>query len=558
MVAAAMDWQRGLGWAVVLLVCLALFGSGTTRLPPVDRDEARYAQASRQMLESQDFVRIRFQDQPRHKKPIGIYWMQAASAAILSPSDHRPIWPYRVPSLLGALLAVVLTVHFGRTLFDRKTATIAGLLLASCLLLTMEAHLATTDAMLLATVIAAQSALGQYYLQTRQGNAVPMKTALTFWVAQGLGWLLKGPIITFVSMLTIGALCLVDRRIAWLKALGWSWGPLLMAAMLTPWAVAVLQATHGTFFQDAVRSDLLPKLLGGQESHGFPPGYFLLLMPFTFWPASLFAGIGLQQAWRRRTEPAERFCLAWCLSTWLAFEIIPTKLPHYILPAYPALALLGAQALHLLAETGEKTLGNRWLRLGAGAWGVMSGVFGILLLAIPWWLTGRFRLLWLLSATSAVIASLVALKSLWTGRLHRAVCSVVVGSLLTFVPLFHSILPTLDALWLSRGIADAISHHSDLAGKAPQVVAAGYHEPSLVFLLGTDTKLLSAEMAACYLREIPQAVAVVSEEVEAEFLQILVNLQMAGRVLDTIHGLNYTKGRRQTIKIYAASGPHGQ
>jgi 4-amino-4-deoxy-L-arabinose transferase-like glycosyltransferase len=558
MVAAGMGWRRGLAWALVLLVCLLLFGSGITRLPPVDRDEARFAQASRQMLESKDFVRIRFQDQPRHKKPIGIYWMQAASAAILSPSDHRTIWPYRVPSLLGALLAVVLTVHFGRTLFDRKTATIAGLLLASCLLLTMEAHLATTDAMLLATVVAAQSALGQYYLQTRQGNAVPMKTALTFWVAQGLGWLLKGPIITFVSMLTIGALCLVDRRIAWLKALGWSWGLLLMAAMLTPWAVAVLQATHGTFFQDAVRGDLLPKLLGGQESHGFPPGYFLLLMPLTFWPASLFAGIGLQQAWRRRTEPAERFCLAWCLSTWLAFEIIPTKLPHYILPAYPALALLGAQALHLLAETGEKTLGNRWLRLGAGAWGVMSGFLGILLLAIPWWLTGRFQLLWLLSATSAVIASLLALKSLWTGRLHRAVCSVVVGSLLTFVPLFHSILPTLDALWLSRGIADAISHHSDLAGKNPQVVAAGYHEPSLVFLLGTDTKLLSAEMAACYLREIPQAVAVVSEEVEAEFLQILVNLQMAGRVLDTIHGLNYTKGRRQTIKIYAASGPHDQ
>ncbi len=130
----------------------------------------------------------------------------------------------------------------------------AGLLLASCLLLTMEAHLATTDAMLLATVVATQSALGRCYLQTRHGDAVTLGTAFTFWVTQGLGWLLKGPIITLVSVLTVGALCIVDRRIGWLKTLRLSWGPLLMAAMLCPWAIAVLQATQGTFFHDAIRS----------------------------------------------------------------------------------------------------------------------------------------------------------------------------------------------------------------------------------------------------------------------------------------------------------------
>jgi len=156
-----------------------------------------------------------------------------------------------------------------------------------------------------------------------------------------------------------------------------------------------------------------------------------------------------------------------------------------------------------------------------------------------------------------VIASLLALRWVWTGRLHRAVCSIVLGSLLTFAPLFHSILPTLDALWLSRSIADAIHHRGDLGGIATAVVATGYHEPSLVFLLGTDTKLLSADMAACYLQEHPRAVAVVSEEVEAEFVQKLANLQMAARVLDTIQGFNYTKGRRQIIKIYAANDLHG-
>jgi len=199
----------------VVLVCLALYGSGITRLPPVDRDESRFAQASRQMLESGDLVRIQFQDQPRHKKPIGIYWMQAASAAIFGPSDHRPIWPYRIPSLLGALLAVLLTIRCGGVLFDKTTAHTAGLLLAGCLILTMEAHLATTDAVLLASVVATQSALGRCYLQTRRGDAVTAGTAFAFWATQGLGWLLKGPVITLVSGLTICALCIADRRIRW-------------------------------------------------------------------------------------------------------------------------------------------------------------------------------------------------------------------------------------------------------------------------------------------------------------------------------------------------------
>ncbi|HAA04902.1 MAG TPA: glycosyltransferase family 39 protein, partial [Syntrophobacteraceae bacterium] len=351
-----------LGWPLVVLVCLALYGSGITRLPPVDRDESRFAQASRQMLESGDLVRIQFQDQPRHKKPIGIYWMQAASAAIFGPSDHRPIWPYRIPSLLGALLAVLLTIRCGGVLFDKTTAHTAGLLLAGCLILTMEAHLATTDAVLLASVVATQSALGRCYLQTRRGDAVTAGTAFAFWATQGLGWLLKGPVITLVSGLTICALCIADRRIRWLKALRPSWGPLLMVAMLCPWALAIQQATQGAFFQEAVRSDLLPKLMGGQESHGFPPGYFLLLMPLTFWPASLFSGLALHQAWKYRGEAAVRFCVAWCLPTWLAFEMIPTKLPHYILPAYPALALLTARALQRLADHGHAPMGRRWQR----------------------------------------------------------------------------------------------------------------------------------------------------------------------------------------------------
>jgi len=119
-------------------------------------------------------------------------------------------------------------------------------------------------------------------------------------------------------------------------------------------------------------------------------------------------------------------------------------------------------------------------------------------------------------------------------------------------------LPSLDPLWLSRGIAQAVSHRLPPEGCSTPVVAAGYHEPSLVFLLGTDTKLLSAEEAACYLREHPDALAVVSNEAEPAFQQQLTDLGQVMEGVDTIRGFNYTKGRWQTIRLYVLGNPHGR
>ena len=131
---------------LLILLCLALFLPGFFSLPPVDRDEARFAQASRQMLETHDFVDIRFQNEGRHKKPVGIYWLQAASAALFG-ADR--IWAYRLPSLLGAIAAVLLTFALGSRLFAPPIGFAAAALLACSLLLNVEARQAKTDAMLL-------------------------------------------------------------------------------------------------------------------------------------------------------------------------------------------------------------------------------------------------------------------------------------------------------------------------------------------------------------------------------------------------------------------------
>src|SRR5579859_4071778 len=124
-------------WPYALLVglCLMLYLPGIASIPPLDRDEARFAQATRQMLQTGDFLRIRFQEEARNKKPAGIYWLQAASVALFSTPGSTAGWPYRVPSVIGATASVLLTFGFGTRLAGRKAALLGASLLASSVLL---------------------------------------------------------------------------------------------------------------------------------------------------------------------------------------------------------------------------------------------------------------------------------------------------------------------------------------------------------------------------------------------------------------------------------------
>ena len=138
--------------AGLALLCLLLWLPGFFTLPAGDRDESRFAQASRQMVETGDYVRIRFGEVERNKKPAGIHWLQAAAVHAAGgdgPRRRGDIWAYRVPCLLGALLAVLATFHFGRALVGRRAAFLGAAMLAACLVLVVETHIAKTDAALL-------------------------------------------------------------------------------------------------------------------------------------------------------------------------------------------------------------------------------------------------------------------------------------------------------------------------------------------------------------------------------------------------------------------------
>lgn len=551
-----MAWkpEGPLAWLLLTLLCALLYVPGTAAFPPLDRDEARFAQATKQMLETGDFVGIYFQDEPRNKKPIGIHWLQAASVSVFSDVADREIWAYRIPSVVGAWLAVLLAYAVGRKLFDSGTAFLGAALLAASVVLVGEAQNAKTDAFLLATIVAAQLALARAYLAHRNAPeaarpAVPISVAVLFWAALGVSTLVKGPVGPGVVALTVLALGLIERRWRWLGALRPLPGVLLWALIVAPWLIAVSVVTDTGFVTAAVQEDFFPKLIGGQESHGAPPGYFLLTMLIAFWPASLLVLPAVVEAWRRRHETAVRFCLAWLIPSWILFELVPTKLPHYAMPTYPALALLVATTV-IAAGARLGAFGSWWAKAWYGLWAAIGLALAGAMLWVPFRFADAFGW-WVFPSVLAVgFAAALGLRFAWTGRVLRAAVAVVACAVVWAAWTAEAFAPNLDRLWGAREVRAALEADSD---RGWRLASAGFHEPSLVFLAGTDTRLVDAATAASFLREPGDGrphYVLVADRYEEAFLDALGEEVTRARVVAKIDAFNYSRGRELVLRLY--------
>ncbi len=546
-------WSLGVRpYALLVGLCLFLYLPGISAIPPLDRDEARFAQATRQMLESGDFLQIRFQDEARNKKPAGIYWLQAVAVSAFSTPQATAIWPYRVPSLLGGMAAVLLTFAFGAALFRDKTEKlaarriggIAAVLLASALGVVAEAHIAKTDAALLAAVMAGQGALGLAYVRARSGRPVPGWIPVVFWTAELAAILLKGPPGPALAVVTAASLSIADGDWRWLRRLYPVAGIIFLMIAIAPWLIAIERATEGGFLAEALGHDLVLKLIGVQESHGAPPFSYLLLSLASFWPGSLLVVPALVRAWRRHDMPAERFLLAWLVPAWVLLELVPTKLPHYVLPLFPALALLAAVALADGMRLGAATWARRLDWVVRGLWAAVALGLAVLLIGLPLRFgdhlatAGVFGAVLLLALTGAL---------LWYRPGPGATTALIAALSLAFaMPAGLGVLPGLDRLWLSRAAAGLVARHPPAAG-AP-LVAVGYSEPSLVFLLGTDLRLATPGGAAEGLAGGGEAL--VSGREDSMFQQALGARGLIARPVGSVRGLDYSNGQRMVLTLY--------
>ncbi|HVE05407.1 MAG TPA: glycosyltransferase family 39 protein [Rhizomicrobium sp.] len=552
--------SRVLAWlahrpvATLGLLFLLLWTPGVLSLPPLDRDESRFAESSRQMLASGDFVDIRFGHVPRYKKPIGIYWLQAATTAIAGAGNRSHIWTYRLPSLLGGILAVLLTYWCTSAFASAGEAWLAAALLGLSLLLTAEATIATTDAVQLACMLGTIGTMLRAYLAGRgRGVAPSLGLALAGWASLAAGILVKGPVVPAVAVVTILALVIWDREWRWLSLLRPLWGVPVAIALVAPWAVAILLTSHGQFYQQSFGQDFAEKLAGGQETHGAWPGYYLLLLTVSFWPAILFLAPALGIAIRKRSDPAMRFLLAWCGASWVMFELVPTKLPHYVLPLYPALAIISAA--WILAprdpavprwQTALAYLASAQFAVGLAAliaaMMVLPGLYGT---GAPWWLAAAAGMAGLFGM-GAVVAQL--------RRASIAAAGLALAAVLVIYPaLAIGTAPRLDKLWVSQRAAELVGKSTRPDDPPPAL--AGYEEPSMVFYLGKDTRLTNGSGAA----EVGAAqggLAVIEDSARPAFMAHLADVDANAIKLDEVSGYNYSKGRPVHITIYRVTPTH--
>lgn len=159
------------------LSVFVLFLPGRASLPPLDRDEPRYMEATAQMLHSGNYVDVRFLDQPRYLQPAGIYWLEAAAVRLTGMEGRHATWPYRIPSLLAVTAAAVLTAWIGAALFGPQCGLLAAALLAVSVLMTAEGRMATIDTTLLLFVLLAQCGLLRAYLDRERDLATPLAAA---------------------------------------------------------------------------------------------------------------------------------------------------------------------------------------------------------------------------------------------------------------------------------------------------------------------------------------------------------------------------------------------
>jgi len=477
----------------LVILCLTVYLPGLFTIPPIDRDESRFAQASRQMFESAalpDFnkdpamhsggwVVPMVQDRPRLNKPPLVYWLQVASAWALTRGDplRDEIWMYRIPGVVCAILTVLMTWRMGLSMFDPRAAVLGAALLAVCPLIVFDAHQARADQLLLTTVVGTQWALWQVWKgrgraaghrQSETGRSEasgPMRergselsrarlralelsggrvAPILFWVCIGVSILSKGPIGPMIAGLTCAALCLASRSWRWMLGLRPIVGVVIVAAMVGPWLYAVGEHVGWEKYLAIVQDETIGRSLEPKEGHWGPPGYHVVLLAVLFWPGSLTTAMAVGRAFRRglpaggaanperarrATEDAgssdvagtsgrsggigriwralaaatrrlrygfagrsaELFCLAWIVPAWIVFELIGTKLPHYTMPMYPAVALVSARYLCTVAGRGARAVGWERQRAGIIAWVVIGavvvgGFFLMFSVVSVWWL----------------------------------------------------------------------------------------------------------------------------------------------------------------------------
>lgn len=526
---------------LILLLGALLYLPGLGDISLFDRDEPRFATAARTMADTGDFVVPRFNGELRPDKPPLIYWAMTAAYAVVGENELGARLPSAIFATL-TLLVVYFAAgsRFGRVtgIVASLILGTCGLFVAEARLATADATMIFFITLSMACAWRAWDAgnqrPGSLSLQAKSLNQdvsldevqsavrsspVPLGAAILFWLSLGLGALTKGVPLLFV-LLPLLTLSIATapvwsqwRKYSWTQRLAhlpellvralfrgnWRWwtqlrpwlGIPVLLLVVGAWVAAVWVATDPP-------GELLRLMYQQQEdrvlskgtitTYKQPPGFYFALVWITFWPWTPLLIPAAYHAFKRmlgRTALAidprpYQFLVAWILPTWIVYELIRSKLPHYTLPLYIPIAILAADTLVQSWLRLTDVLNARWIRVWSRwIWGAVW-VFlaaGILLFTRYLVVDHTGEVFWrAVPLAGAFLATGVAGVIAWNRAAWPFV--TVLGWGLSLALLNASLLPHIAPLQVSKlAMTDAMY----LRTKGYLVGAAGYNEPTLVF-----------------------------------------------------------------------------
>lgn len=305
-----------------------------------DIDEGNNAECAREMYESGNPIVPTFNFKLRTDKPALLYWLQMTSYHFFGINEFSA----RLPSALAALVVVLLTYEMGRRMFGAGAALLAGLILISTVLFCGAAHFANPDALLCACTLGTLCLFWSDY--ERGGDRWLVLTGLT----AGLGMLAKGPVGLVLPTAVIGLFLLWQRQLHRMFRPALLWGTLVFTLVAVPWYAWVGAETRGQFLNGFFLQHNVNRFLEPMENHRGPVIYYLLILLVGFAPWSSFFALTGWHVWTHKREQGAidaryRFLFCWIVVYLLFFSVSRTKLPNYVLPIYPALALLVGHCL---------------------------------------------------------------------------------------------------------------------------------------------------------------------------------------------------------------------
>ncbi|NUM52183.1 MAG: glycosyltransferase family 39 protein [Candidatus Hydrogenedentes bacterium] len=333
-------------------------------------DEPRFGQVAREMMQSGNPIALTVNGQPYKEKPPLLFWI---IALVSLPFGDVTETTARVPSLLAAMAAVYFTFQLASRMYGYRVGLCAGLVLITSVLFWWEARSARTDMLLTACLAAALYAFWMHH-ETKSGRWL-----VAFYVATGAAVFAKGPPGVVFPLLL--AIAFYWKRSDERRALRLGWGLLAIAAVLAVWLVPAYvsaapssSATPGHSLglaENLYRQTIGRFLLGVSKPR--PPWYYLENLPLNLFPWTLFLPWTVWFAWtRRRENDAMRLLFCWIIPAIVFFSISSGKRAVYLLPIFPACAILIAYSVVALSDDTQRT----WVRRSVG------GVWAIPLLAL--------------------------------------------------------------------------------------------------------------------------------------------------------------------------------